>query len=153
MPDKIIILDFGSQYTRLIARKIRELNVYCEVYPYDHFPEIDESVKGVILSGSPLSVRGKNAPIPDLSLITGLKPLLGICYGAQYLAHNYGGKVTSSEYREYGRANLKYINNKTMTAKTDSCISESIRSKFIKFAIIEITITPITVPIILPSPP
>ena len=117
MPDKIIILDFGSQYTRLIARKIRELNVYCEVYPYDHFPEIDESVKGVILSGSPLSVRGKNAPIPDLSLITGLKPLLGICYGAQYLAHNYGGKVTSSEYREYGRANLKYINNKSPVFK------------------------------------
>ena len=117
MSDKILILDFGSQYTRLIARKIRELNVYCEVYPYNHFPEIDNSVKGVILSGSPSSVRDKEAPIPDLSKIKGLKPLLGVCYGAQYLAHHYGGKVDSSKYREYGRANLKKVNNKSPVFK------------------------------------
>ncbi len=112
MQNKIIILDFGSQYTRLIARKIRELNVYCEVYPYNHFPEPDETVKGVILSGSPFSVRSKDAPVPELKNIKGNKPLLGVCYGAQYLAHNFGGKVAPSKHREYGRANLKFINTK-----------------------------------------
>ncbi len=110
MQDKIIILDFGSQYTRLIARKVRELNVYCEVWPYNNFPEIDNAVKGVILSGSPFSVRDKKAPIPDIKNIKGLKPLLGVCYGAQHLAHHYGGKVAPSEHREYGRANLKFVN-------------------------------------------
>ncbi len=107
---KIIILDFGSQYTQLIARKIRELNVYCEIYPYNKIPELDAQVKGVILSGSPFSVRDKNAPIPDLSQIKGKLPLLGICYGSQFLAHNYGGLVEPSEKREYGRANLININ-------------------------------------------
>lgn len=106
MQDKIIILDFGSQYTQLIARKIRELNIYCEIHPFNNFPKIDKSVKGVILSGSPFSVRDKNAPNPDISELKGKLPLLGICYGAQYLAHNFGGKVAPSKHREYGRANL-----------------------------------------------
>jgi len=112
MQNKIIILDFGSQYTRLIARKIRELNVYCEVWPYNHFPEIDSTVKGVILSGSPSSVRDEKAPVPDIKNIKGIKPLLGVCYGAQHLAHHFGGKVAPSKYREYGRANLRFINRK-----------------------------------------
>ena len=106
MQEKILILDFGSQYTQLIARRIREINVFCEIYPFNHFPSPDESVKGVILSGSPSSVRDKNAPCPDLSGIKGIKPLLGVCYGAQHLVHNYGGEVLPSSTREYGRANL-----------------------------------------------
>jgi GMP synthase (glutamine-hydrolysing) len=110
MQDKILILDFGSQYTQLIARRIREMNVYCEIYPFNHFPAPDDSVKGVILSGSPSSVRDKNAPIPDLRLIKGHVPLLGVCYGAQYLVHGFGGEVLPSNTREYGRANLKSIN-------------------------------------------
>ena len=111
MQEKIIILDFGSQYTQLIARRIREINVYCEIYPFNHFPIPDKSVKGVILSGSPSSVRDKNPLTPDLSKIKGIIPLLGICYGAQHLIHNYGGEVLPSEIREYGRANLVFINN------------------------------------------
>jgi GMP synthase (glutamine-hydrolysing) len=109
--DKILILDFGSQYTQLIARRIREMNVYCEIFPFNHFPAPDKSVKGVILSGSPSSVRDKNAPIPDLDKIKGLIPLLGVCYGAQYLVHGFGGEVLPSNTREYGRANLIYINS------------------------------------------
>jgi GMP synthase (glutamine-hydrolysing) len=109
MQDKILILDFGSQYTQLIGRKIRELNVYCEIYPFNHFPEPDQTVKGVILSGSPFSVRDKYAPKPDLSGIKGVLPLLGVCYGAQYLAHFFGGEVAPSGSREYGRAKLKNI--------------------------------------------
>ncbi len=107
-----MILDFGSQYTQLIARKVREHNVYCEIHPYSHFPEPDDSVKGVILSGSPFSVRDKHAPIPDLAGIKGRFPMLGICYGAQYLSHYYGGEVLASDSREYGRARLNYINGK-----------------------------------------
>lgn len=109
MQDKIIILDFGSQYTQLIARRVRELNVYCEISPFNKIPEIDKSVKGIILSGSPFSVRDKNAPQFELNQIKGKVPILGICYGAQYIADNYGGKVQASETREYGRANLSYI--------------------------------------------
>ncbi len=109
MQEKILILDFGSQYTQLIGRKIRELNVYCEIHPFNHFPEIDETVKGVVMSGSPFSVRDTNAPRPDLSNIKGKLPLLGVCYGAQYLSHFYGGKVMASDSREYGRANLGFI--------------------------------------------
>ncbi|MBI9067507.1 MAG: glutamine-hydrolyzing GMP synthase [Salinivirgaceae bacterium] len=109
MQEKILILDFGSQYTQLIARRVRELNIYCEIHPYNHFT-IDDSIKGVILSGSPFSVRDENALIPDLSKIKGKLPLLGVCYGAQYLAHNYGGEVLPSNHREYGRANLAYVN-------------------------------------------
>jgi GMP synthase (glutamine-hydrolysing) len=108
--ERILILDFGSQYTQLIARRIRELNVYCEIHPYNHFPEPDGNVKGVILSGSPASVHDKNAPVPDLDMIKGLIPLLGVCYGAQYLVHGFGGKVMKSVAREYGRANLVEIN-------------------------------------------
>ena len=109
MPEKILILDFGSQYTQLIVRRIRELNVYCEIYPFNHFPQPDDTVKGVILSGSPYSVRDSNAPYPDLTSIKGRLPLLGVCYGAQYLAYNYGGEVLPSDTREYGRARLQYI--------------------------------------------
>ena len=106
MLEKIIILDFGSQYTQLIARRIREINVFCEIHPFNNFPEPDKSVKGVILSGSPSSVRDENAPIPDLKKIKGIVPLLGVCYGAQHLVHGYGGEVLPSVTREYGRANL-----------------------------------------------
>jgi GMP synthase (glutamine-hydrolysing) len=109
MQEKIIILDFGSQYTQLIGRRIRELNVYCEIHPFNHIPEINESIKGVILSGSPWSVRDEQAPVPDLSMIKGKIPLLGVCYGAQYLSHFFGGEVASSNSREYGRANLGFI--------------------------------------------
>ena len=109
MQEKILILDFGSQYTQLIGRRVRELNVYCEIYPYNHYPAIDESVKGVILSGSPFSVRDADAPKPDLSMIKGKLPLLGVCYGAQYLAHFFDGEVMASNSREYGRANLGYV--------------------------------------------
>lgn len=106
-----MILDFGSQYTQLIARRVRELNVYCEIYPFNHFPTPDKSVKGVILSGSPCSVRDKNAPYPDLTGIKGEIPLLGICYGAQHLAHNYGGEVLPSTSREYGRARMVFVDH------------------------------------------
>ncbi|MDP4209961.1 MAG: glutamine-hydrolyzing GMP synthase [Bacteroidota bacterium] len=109
MLEKIIILDFGSQYTQLIARRVRELNVYCEIHPFNKKIQIDSSVKGVILSGSPFSVRDANAPIPDLEGIKGKLPLLGVCYGAQYLSHYYGGEVLPSSTREYGRAHLQYI--------------------------------------------
>ena len=112
-----MILDFGSQYTQLIARKVREHNVYCEIYPYSKFPEPDESVKGVILSGSPFSVRDENAPIPDLDGIKGKFPLLGICYGAQFLSHHYGGEVKQSNSREYGRARLSFINKQNPLLK------------------------------------
>ncbi|MCH5237836.1 MAG: glutamine-hydrolyzing GMP synthase [Muribaculaceae bacterium] len=109
MVEKIIILDFGSQYTQLIARRVRELNVYCEIHPFNKIPVLDESVKGVILSGSPASVRDEDAPVPDLSDIKGRLPLLGVCYGAQYLAMYGGGVVESAPTREYGRAMLTVV--------------------------------------------
>ncbi len=105
----ILILDFGSQYTQLIARRVRELNVYCEIHPYNNFSMPNPSVKGVILSGSPCSVRDANHPEPDLQHITGKLPVLGICYGAQLMAQKSGGEVLASRHREYGRANLDYI--------------------------------------------
>ena len=105
----ILIIDFGSQYTQLIARRIRELNVYCEIHPWDKLPEDLKGIKGVILSGSPFSVRSEVAPMPDLSLIKGQIPLLGVCYGAQLLAQLYGGNVNASNTREYGRANLSVV--------------------------------------------
>jgi len=111
MEETIIILDFGSQYTQLIARRVRELNVYCEIHPFNKIPVFTKNVKGVILSGSPYSVMDKDAPNPDLSKIRGVYPLLGVCYGAQYLAKAEGGKLMRSEVREYGRANLGYIDN------------------------------------------
>ena len=107
-----MILDFGSQYTQLIARRIRELNIYCEIHPFNHFPSPDNSVRGVILSGSPYSVRDKKAPVPDLSKIKGKIPLLGVCYGAQLLSHNFGGEVLPSNTREYGRARLTSVDVK-----------------------------------------
>ncbi|ALO16565.1 GMP synthase (glutamine-hydrolyzing) [Salinivirga cyanobacteriivorans] len=113
LEEKILILDFGSQYTQLIARRVRELNVYCEIHPYNKTPQLDSSFKGVILSGSPFSVRDKDAPVPDLSQIKGKLPVLGVCYGAQYLAHESGGTVTPSKHREYGRANLTSIDQKS----------------------------------------
>ena len=109
MHQKILILDFGSQYTHLIARRIREFNVYCEIHPYSKIPTLDNTVKGVILSGSPFSVRDQNAPKPDLSAIKGNIPLLGICYGAQLISQTYGGEVMPSANREYGRATLEVI--------------------------------------------
>lgn len=111
MQQKILILDFGSQYTQLIARRVRELNIYCEIHPYNDFPQPDENVKGVILSGSPFSVRDENAPVPNLENIKGKMPLLGVCYGAQFLAQLGGGEVLPSKIREYGRANLSMVND------------------------------------------
>lgn len=108
MQEQILILDFGSQFTQLIARRLRELNVYCEIHPYNKIPEITPDIKGVILSGSPHSVRQENPLKPDLSAIKGKLPLLGVCYGAQLLAHFYEGEVGKSNSREYGRANLKF---------------------------------------------
>ncbi|WP_370175131.1 glutamine-hydrolyzing GMP synthase [Leeuwenhoekiella palythoae] len=109
MQNNVLILDFGSQYTQLIARRIRELNIFCEIKPFNNLPEDLSSYKAVILSGSPSSVRAEDAPQPDLSQIRGKKPLLGVCYGAQYLAHFHGGEVGQSNTREYGRANLSMI--------------------------------------------
>lgn len=108
MQNNVLILDFGSQYTQLIARRVRELNIYCEIHPYNKIPDVS-NFKAVVLSGSPFSVRGDDAPHPDLSEIKGKKPLLAVCYGAQYLAHFNGGLVAPSNTREYGRANLSYI--------------------------------------------
>ncbi|MFC5046700.1 glutamine-hydrolyzing GMP synthase [Aquimarina hainanensis] len=109
MQNNVLILDFGSQYTQLIARRVRELNIYCEIHPYHKIPENVSEFKAVILSGSPFSVRSEDAPHPDLSEIRGKKPLLAVCYGAQYLAHFSGGKVAPSATREYGRANLSFV--------------------------------------------
>lgn len=109
MQHNVLILDFGSQYTQLIARRVRELNIFCEIFPYNHFPDDLSSYKAVILSGSPFSTRADDAPHPDLSQIRGKMPLLAVCYGAQYLAHFDGGEVGASSTREYGRANLSYI--------------------------------------------
>ena len=106
MQQKIIILDFGSQTTQLIGRRVRELDTFCEILPYNKFPTNDPSIIGVILSGSPFSVHDNNAFKPDLSNIIGQLPVLAICYGAQLIAHNYGGKVEKTNSREYGRANL-----------------------------------------------
>jgi len=107
--NKVLILDFGSQYTQLIARRVRELNIYCEIHPYNKIPNDSNSFKAVILSGSPVSVRNEAALHPKLDGIRGHKPLLAVCYGAQYLAHFSGGKVAESSTREYGRANLSYV--------------------------------------------
>lgn len=109
MHEKILILDFGSQYTQLIARRIRELNVYSEIVPYNKVPVLDESVKGVILSGSPFSVRGDDALRVDLDALLGKRPLLGVCYGAQYIAQALGGEVAASAIREYGKAHLNIV--------------------------------------------
>ena len=124
MAEKIIILDFGSQYTQLIARRVRELNVYCEIHPYNHLPEFDSTVKGIILSGSPYSVRQEDAPQIDIVSLQGKYPVLGVCYGAQYIAHVLGGEVKASSTREYGRANLNYLNAKNPLLKHISSSSQ-----------------------------
>ena len=110
--NNVLILDFGSQYTQLIARRVRELNIYCEIHPYNKIPNNLETYKAVILSGSPNSVRGEAVLHPELKHIRGEKPLLAVCYGAQYLAHFSGGEVAPSNTREYGRANLSFIKEK-----------------------------------------
>ena len=117
MHEKLIILDFGSQTTQLIGRRVRELNMYCEIVPYNKFPEDTTGIKGVILSGSPYSVYDETAFKVDLSEIRGKYPVLGICYGAQYLANTSGGKVESSDSREYGRANLNFVNKENALFK------------------------------------
>jgi GMP synthase (glutamine-hydrolysing) len=111
MAEKILILDFGSQYTQLIARRVRELNVYCEIHPFNKPPLLTDDIKGVIFSGSPCSVKEKDAPTIDLDLYRNKVPVLGVCYGAQYMAEHCGGSVTPSEIREYGRAKLHEIND------------------------------------------
>ena len=110
MQQKIIILDFGSQTTQLIGRRVRELDTFCEILPYNKFPKDDPSVIGVILSGSPFSVHDPEAFKVDLSQFVGRLPVLGICYGAQFISHSLGGKVEKADSREYGRAHLETIN-------------------------------------------
>ncbi|MGF1638193.1 MAG: glutamine-hydrolyzing GMP synthase [Cyclobacteriaceae bacterium] len=109
MSEQILIIDFGSQYTQLIARRVRELNVYCEIHPYNHLPENIDNLKGVIFSGSPCSVRDDGSPNIDTTLYRNKVPVLAICYGAQMLAQNEGGRVLPSEIREYGRAKLSKL--------------------------------------------
>jgi len=117
MQEKIIIVDFGSQFTQLIARRVRELNIYCEIYPYNNLPEVTPDVKGVIFSGSPFSVRQEDAPQIDLSKYHLKYPLLAVCYGAQYIAQHSGGAVQPSSTREYGRANLNFVNQENKLFK------------------------------------
>lgn len=123
MLEKIIILDFGSQFTQLIARRVRELNVYCEIHPFNNIPELDSTVKGIILSGSPYSVRQDDAPFVDLSLFKAY-PLLAVCYGAQFIAQQSGGDVQASNTREYGRANLSFVNQDNQLFKGISLNSQ-----------------------------
>ena len=122
MQETILILDFGSQYTQLIARRLRELNVYCEIHPWNKAPNPTDfgktnTIKGVIFSGSPFSTRDENSPVPDVELYKGKYPLLGICFGAQFLANHYGGEVLPSKIREYGRANLSYVDSNSLLLK------------------------------------
>lgn len=109
MHDKVLIIDNGSQYTQLIARRIRELNIFCEIFPYNKIPDPDPSVKAIILSGSPFSVNDAQAPFLSLDAYLGKIPLLGICYGAQFLAKEFGGNVARSAQREYGKSMLEII--------------------------------------------
>lgn len=117
MQEKILILDCGSQYTQLIARRVRELNVYCEIHPFNNIPELDADLKGLIISGSPSSVNDSEAPQINLSAFRNKMPVLGVCYGAQYLAKLDGGKVEASETREYGRANLESFDHDSVLMK------------------------------------
>lgn len=110
MSEQILILDFGSQYTQLIARRVRELNVYCEIHPFNKIPRLTGDIKGVILSGSPCSVRDQGSPSVTFSQFDGV-PLLGVCYGAQLMAHQMGGEVLPSHTREYGRARLSKVDH------------------------------------------
>ena len=106
MHEQILIIDFGSQFTQLIARRIRELNIYCEIHPYNKLPDLTDQIKGVILSGSPSSCTDINAPVANIYLMNLHIPVLGLCYGAQYMVSSNGGKVEKSKHREYGRANI-----------------------------------------------
>src|SRR5690606_12850732 len=124
MEEQILILDFGSQYTQLIARRVRELDVYCEIHPFNKIPEIGPEISGIILSGSPCSVTDPGAPDIDFSALRGKLPILGICYGAQLLALKSGGKVRPSETREYGRANLSFIDTHYSLLKEISHLSQ-----------------------------
>lgn len=124
MHEMILVLDFGSQYTQLIARRIREQNIYCEIHPWNKCPDLTDNIKGVILSGSPFSVRDENAPKPNLEKIKGKMPLLGVCYGAQFIANNYGGEVLPSTIREYGRANLSFLDESNELMKDVSSGSQ-----------------------------
>ena len=124
MPQQILILDFGSQYTQLIARRVRELNVYCEIHPFNKVPALTPDIKGVILSGSPCSVRQENAPGVDLSLFRGKVPVLGVCYGAQLMAQQLGGNVAPSKIREYGRAKLTTVDHHNELMKEISMDSQ-----------------------------
>ena len=114
MQEKILILDFGSQYTQLIARRVRELNIYCEIHPYHHIPQTLNGVKGVIFSGSPFSVSDPESPRIELDRFYGKLPVLGVCYGAQYIAMQKGGRVEASSTREYGRANLAFVDRQEL---------------------------------------
>jgi GMP synthase (glutamine-hydrolysing) len=129
MSQQILILDFGSQYTQLIARRVRELNVYCEIHPFNKVPKLTPDVKGVILSGSPCSVRDNGAPSVDMSAFEKV-PVLGVCYGAQLIAHLGGGNVLPSQMREYGRARLSTLDHhndllKEMTLDTQVWMSHA----------------------------
>ncbi len=123
MKEKILIIDFGSQYTQLIARRVRESEVYCEIVPYNHLPELTADIKGIILSGSPASVRDKDAPNVDVAKLIAFRPVLGVCYGAQLMAQTYGGLVEKSNVREYGRAHLQIKSTDDILFKdvTDNC--------------------------------
>ena len=112
--EKVLILDFGSQYTQLIARRVRELNIYSEIHPYNKDVIIDSNVKAIILSGSPFSVRDENSPKPLFDTLSLNVPVLAICYGAQYLADSNGGEVSPSKIREYGRANLSFFDESSI---------------------------------------
>lgn len=120
MNNKILILDFGSQYTQLIARSIRELNIYCEIQPCTKPIQYEESLKGIILSGSPFSVNDAQAPKPDVKAMADKLPVLGVCYGAQLIAQQAGGEVGKSSHREYGRAHLQNMKHDALLATIPS---------------------------------
>lgn len=123
MPEQILILDFGSQFTQLIARRVRELNVYCEIHPFNHIPQLNPHIKGIILSGSPCSVRDDGHPDVDLKQFAHV-PVLGVCYGAQLIAHKSGGMVQQSQHREYGRARLSTVDHHNELLKEISIDSQ-----------------------------
>ncbi|MBL6445325.1 glutamine-hydrolyzing GMP synthase [Fulvivirga sp. 29W222] len=124
MAEQILILDFGSQYTQLIARRVRELNVYCEIHPFNNPPQLTDDIKGVIFSGSPCSVRQEDAPDVDINMYCGKVPVLGVCYGAQLMAQKSGGNVLPSEIREYGRAKLSKVDQHNELMKEISIDSQ-----------------------------
>ncbi len=117
MTEKILILDFGSQYTQLIARAVREANVYCEIIPFHKKFTYEKGLKGIILSGSPFSVNEENAPNVDIADMIQHVPVLGVCYGAQLTAKNFGGRVDKSNKREYGRARMEVLKEDSATQR------------------------------------